>query len=214
MARTARLGLEVDSRGAVRGASSASRELQGTKRSAREATDELRRLTKGANELGGQATQTGGRINFLRQHVDNMHQGFLKARVSAGGLSTSFIALRQAAIVLIAVEVGKKFLEMADATKQMNAQLRLAVGAHSTLAQAQADVLRIANLTRSGLEETNTLYSKVSRQAQQLGKTQESAARFTETFTKTLKISGAGAAESASVRRSRPACCAATNSTR
>ncbi|WP_170112619.1 tape measure protein [Sphingomonas fennica] len=94
--------------------------------------------------------------------------------------------------------LGKQFLDIADQSKQMEAQLRLATASFGSFGQAQQDVGRIANATRNGLTETSTLYGNFVRASAAMGKTQDEAARATETFSKALKIGGAGAAEAAS----------------
>lgn len=89
------------------------------------------------------------------------------------------------------------FLAAADASKKLDAQLRLATQASGNFAQAQKDVLRIAQETRAGLEETASLYATFQRNARELGITQEQAARATETVSKAFQVSGASAAEAA-----------------
>ena len=97
-----------------------------------------------------------------------------------------------------AIALARSFLEIADSAKSLDAQLRLATAGFGSFGQAQADVRRIAADTRSGLEETASLYGNFSRGARELGATQAEAARATETFSKTLKISGADAGQAAS----------------
>lgn len=97
-----------------------------------------------------------------------------------------------------AAALVSEFLSLADASKSLDAQLRLATSGFGSFAKAQADVRRIAADTRSGLEETAALYGNFSRGAKELGADQEAAARATETFSKTLKISGADANQAAS----------------
>lgn len=97
-----------------------------------------------------------------------------------------------------AVALGlRTFTQYADAAASFTAQLRLATAQSGSFAQAQADVQRIADLTRSGIEETAQLYSAFQRNARELGITQEQAARATQTVSETFQISGASAAEAA-----------------
>jgi len=96
-----------------------------------------------------------------------------------------------------AVALARQFLDIADASKNLEAQLRLATNGFGSFTQAQADVRRIAADTRSGLQETADLYGNFSRSAKELGANQDQAARATETFSKTLRISGADANNSA-----------------
>src|SRR3546814_3874914 len=85
-----------------------------------------------------------------------------------------------------------------DLAKNLTAQLKLATAQSGNFGQAQADVKRIADATRNGLAETTDLYATFMRNGRELGITQDQAAKATETFAKTLKISGAGAAEASS----------------
>lgn len=93
---------------------------------------------------------------------------------------------------------GAAFLKLADQSKQLAAQLRLATAQFGSFGQAQQDVNRIAATTRNGLSETGTLYANFMRATKELGGQQWEAARATETFSKTLKVSGASQAEAAS----------------
>lgn len=120
---------------------------------------------------------------------------------SEGGGSTYLGGLRGAVGAFVGAYAGisgaREYLELTDAYKQYNAQLRLATAENGNLAQAQADTQRIAAETRSGLTETAQLYGTFQRNAAQLGLTQEQSARATEIITKSFKISGATASEAA-----------------
>lgn len=94
--------------------------------------------------------------------------------------------------------LGREFLQLADQSKQIDAQLKLATRSFGAFGQAQADVIRIAGATRNGLSETSSLYGNLIRATQTLGGTQDQAARATETFSKALKLGGADAAATAS----------------
>lgn len=119
----------------------------------------------------------------------------------AAGVSRSFNLAAGAALsylgAISAIGAAREFLRIADASKQMDAQLRLATQASGNFAQAQEDVRRIASETRTGLEETANLYATFQRNSQELGISQEQAARATETVSKAFQISGATAAEAA-----------------
>ena len=113
-------------------------------------------------------------------------------------VSTAMGTIKGALAGVASVALIGKFLQIADEAKQLDAQLRLATSGFGSLAQAQDDVARIADATRSGLSETASLYGNFVRGAKELGGTQAEAARATETFSKTLKISGADANQAAS----------------
>lgn len=87
---------------------------------------------------------------------------------------------------------------LADEANKISAQLHLATREFGSFATAQSDVQRISAETRNGLSATAKLYGNLVRASEPLGRTQEDAARATETFAKALKIGGAGAAEASS----------------
>lgn len=119
--------------------------------------------------------------------------GVTEAFVSrAAGIMSSALA----GVSVIALT--RQFLTLADEAKKLDATLKLATQGFGSFGQAQKDVNRIANDTRSGLSETASLYANFVRGAKELGGTQAEAARATETFSKTLKISGADANQAAS----------------
>lgn len=118
---------------------------------------------------------------------------------SGGGLAGAARTVRNVAAIGFAgyglAQGAREYLELTDAYKQYNAQLKLATAENGNLAQAQLDTQRIATTTRSGLAETAQLYATFQRNAGQLGLSQEQSARATETVTKAFQISGATAAE-------------------
>lgn len=122
----------------------------------------------------------------------------VEASRSTGAIGNSFKALGAGLAAYMTVDIARKFLEIADEAKKLDAQLRLATAGFGTFGQAQSDVRRISAETRSGLSETATLYGNFARGIKELGGSQADAARATETFSKTLKISGADANQAAS----------------
>lgn len=113
-------------------------------------------------------------------------------------ISSSLRGVGAALGITSVAAAGAAYLKLADQSKQLAAQLRLATAQFGNFGQAQQDVNRIAAETRNGLSETGTLYANFIRATKELGGQQWEAARATETFSKTLKISGAGQAEAAS----------------
>jgi tape measure domain-containing protein len=110
-------------------------------------------------------------------------------------ISTSLRGVGAAIGIASVGAAAQQYLKLADASKQMAAQLRLATQGFGSFSQAQQDVQRIAGATRNGLAETAGLYGNFARATKELGGQQFEAARATETFAKTLKISGATQAE-------------------
>lgn len=94
--------------------------------------------------------------------------------------------------------VAAELAKLSDAYKSQEAQLKLATASFGSFNQAQADVQRIADATRSSLSATTSLYANFARASQETGRSQAEAATATETFSKALKIGGADAASAAS----------------
>ncbi|WP_162254005.1 tape measure protein [Sphingomonas sp. Root50] len=116
-------------------------------------------------------------------------------------MSRSVKVMAGALAGISAIAAARAFLEIADEAKNLDAQLKLATQSSGSFAQATDDVRRIADDTRSGLEETSRLYGNFQRNARQLGITQDQVARATETVSKTFKISGASTAEASGATR-------------
>lgn len=131
------------------------------------------------------------------------------AKKSSSDIERALDSVRQSAQALKATVIGaisvagvaaasRAYLDLADKSKQLNAQLTLATKSFGSLDQAQQDTARIAKETRVGLEATTALYGTMLRASEPLGRSQADAARATETFGKALKLGGAGAAEASS----------------
>lgn len=138
-------------------------------------------IAKSARTARGRSSEIESSLNSLRKTAASV-KATLAGAITIGS----------------ALAVGRAYLEIADRAKQMSAQLNLATKDYGSLGQAQQDTNRIAAETRTGLEATTALYTTMLRASQPLGKSQQEAARATETFGKALKLGGAGTAEAAS----------------
>lgn len=135
----------------------------------------------------------------LRLRADRLERELREVERRVGGSASRMKGLLSGLLAGASVlALAKQFLDVADASKKMEAQLRLASDQLGTFGQASEDVRRIAAETRSGLLETTSLYGKFIISARALGKSQGDAARASETFAKSLKVGGASAQEAAS----------------
>lgn len=141
-------------------------------------TQQLDRQERAIHSLEREVTASTNRIGAAFQSISRSAAGF----VAGFGLGA----------------IVSELADLADTSKQLDAQLRLATATFGTFGQAQTDVRRIADETRGSLEATASLYGNFVRATEQIGGTQAQAARATETFAKALKIGGADAAEAAS----------------
>lgn len=142
-------------------------------------------LTARYDKLDRQLATAGSRVDRSLGAMEARGSAFAsKFTGYLGGISAG----------LLVAELGK----LADTSKQLDAQLRLATNGFGTFTKAQDDTRKIAAATRSSLEATTSLYGNFARASEQTGRSQADAARATETFSKVLKIGGADANAAAS----------------
>jgi uncharacterized phage infection (PIP) family protein YhgE len=123
-------------------------------------------------------------LESISRQLQQARNAFL-AFQGAMGLSTGVSALAQ----------------LADQVQQVNARLQLAVNGAREFAEAQKFAYRVAAQTGAGFEAVATLYGRLAQAASSFGLSQEQIARTTESAALALKVSGASAAEAASVVR-------------
>lgn len=87
---------------------------------------------------------------------------------------------------------------MADSFQNIQARLKLATRNAEEFAIANENIKRIAQASQSPLEETATLYTRISQSLLDAGGTQRQVAETTEALALALRLSGATAGESAS----------------
>ncbi|GLV21995.1 hypothetical protein TomMM35A_18480 [Sphingobium sp. TomMM35A] len=150
-------------------------------------------------DIGADSAQFDKAMSNVQRKLNGAGKNFetFGSKMSAMGARLSQ-GLAAAFATTSIVAAGGAYLKLADQAKQLSAQLQLATAQFGSFGQAQKDVNRIAAETRNGLTETGSLYANFMRATREIGGTQQQAARATETFSKTLKISGADASEAAS----------------
>lgn len=92
----------------------------------------------------------------------------------------------------------RSYAALTDASKQMEAQLKLATNSQQEFNQAQKELFAIAQNTTSPLEEVVTVYARLAPALDDIGRKNDAIA-VVDALTKALKISGATSAETASV---------------
>ncbi len=127
----------------------------------------------------------------LDRTMDRVGRGFKRV----GGMIAGAIAVGSV------VAAGRAMLQYAEAAKQLEAQLRLATDRSGNFLQSQRDVRRIAEATRSDINEVGALYAGFMRNSAELGISQMQAARAVQTVTEAFTISGSSAEEAANGTR-------------
>ena len=101
-------------------------------------------------------------------------------------------ALGRMASMLASAFAVSKIIEYADAYTNLQNRLKLVTDSTESLAQATQNVIDIAQNSRQALGATGDLYFKISQNAEKLGLSVADVSQVTETFGKTLALSGAG----------------------
>jgi len=100
-------------------------------------------------------------------------------------------ALKRMAGALAGLFATSKIIEYADAYTSLQNKLKLVTNSTTELGYATEEVAKIAKKTGQGLAATADLYFKISQNTEKLGVSMIDVSRITETFAKTLAISGA-----------------------
>lgn len=92
-----------------------------------------------------------------------------------------------------AAALAAQYAAAVDPVKNMRAQLDLATASQQEFNQAAADTARIADLARTPITDTATLYARLLTPLREVGRSQQDASNVTEAFALGLKISGSSA---------------------
>ena len=142
------------------------------------------KIEASALKAGKSLESMGGSANSAAASSERLAQAGQK-------LGTAFAAASAA------LGIGQ-LIQTSDAYTKLTAQLRLATTGQTEYANAYAQVSRIATTAQSDLAGTAVLYARITSATRELGVAQSQVAAITETVSLALKVSGAGAAESAS----------------
>ncbi len=114
---------------------------------------------------------------------------------SSEKLKSSFIGLRGAAASLGAAMAFRQVVKAADTFQLLNARIALVTDTTKEAESVYGDLLAMSQRTRSELESTVTLYTRLARATGELGLTTRDLMMTTEAISQSFKISGASTAE-------------------
>jgi len=106
-------------------------------------------------------------------------------------------ALGRAMSLVASGFVVREFTRWLDTTTRLRGQLSLVAEGTQEVAAAQRALLSVAQETRTSLEDTTTMYVRVSQAAGDLGLTQDEVLRITRTVNQSLALSGTTATQAA-----------------
>lgn len=175
------------------------RALQAEIQRAAQQYEQLRRSGKlTAQELAVAQQQLTQRVRESREELQQL------ARAQSGGGVLSELGGRigvgggVVAGVAGAAAIAAQYASAVDPIKKMEAQLKLATESQEEFAKAQAETFRIAQENQAPLEDVVTLYSRLTPALRDVGRGQGDAIKIIDAVTKSLRISGATAQETAS----------------
>jgi tape measure domain-containing protein len=112
------------------------------------------------------------------------------------GVTKASSALRGFGAVLASLGIGliaREAILMADTFTRMSGQLALVTNSAQQLAAAEKQLFTMSQNTRVGYETTVSLFSRLARSTENLGVSQQSVMRVTETINKAMIVSGTSA---------------------
>lgn len=164
---------------------------------------ELGKLRTQYDLLRATGNLTGRELIIAQQQLTaRIRETKAEMRQMAGGSGGQLGALAPVAAAVggavSGIEAARAFASLTDQSKQMTAQLKLATRSQEEFNRAQAETFRIAQENQAPIGDVVTLYSRLAPALRDAGRGQEDALKIIEAVTKSLRISGATAQETAS----------------
>lgn len=146
--------------------------------------------TTGLRGVSDELGRVGSTTDKAAGSTEKLDRGFTGINRTASLLRTTFVAL--------GVSLGvSQIVQAADTYTLLNSRLQLVTDSTAELTSVQGQLFAIAQETRSSFEATVTVFTRVARAGDELGRTNQEIVRVTETLNKAIAISGATAQESA-----------------
>ncbi|NIF57541.1 tape measure protein [Enterobacter sp. Ap-916] len=136
-----------------------------------------------------------GGLDSLGSSTSGLSNGLDKAGRSASSTASSFSGLSRVAASLMAILSVQQVAQYADAWTTLNNKLSNAIRPNQQLADVTETVFNITQQTRSSLEATATLYSRLERATRSYGASASELAKLTTIINQGFIVSGATAQE-------------------
>lgn len=153
------------------------------------------------DEFKNAAQQAIPVVGQLDRSLDGANQELketelLSEKVSGelAGLKTGFNTVTGALAALGIGVTAQELARTADEWSNLNARVKIAVGAHGDVKAAMADVVEIARNTNSNLTATGDLYARLTKIGQEMNIPQEQVLLLTKTINQAIQVSGGSAA--------------------
>jgi tape measure domain-containing protein len=146
-----------------------------------------------AADLERTRVQTEASLRAIRASVEAIPAPATRAQSALAGFAGGIAAIGFTYIISGLRETTGAMMDFADKASTIQAKLTLATSKFGDFAQANKDVVAIANKTRADIGSVTDLYSTMARNATTLKLSQQQVAQATTSVGMALKISGAGA---------------------
>lgn len=134
-------------------------------------------------------------LENLAKQAQKPNKQLPKLKHNSDKLKSSFIGLRGAAASLGAAMAFRQVVKAADTFQLLNARIALVTDTTKEAESVYGDLLAMSQRTRSELESTVTLYTRLARATGELGLSTRDLMMTTEAISQSFKISGASTAE-------------------
>lgn len=134
------------------------------------------------------------RMEFAVRVKDEASHNLQRVSREVDGLTDALKALGGG---LISIATVAEIARLADTYRLVSNRLRIVTSSTAELNTIQDELIDLSNRTRSSFTATADLYSRVARSSRNLGLSQQDLLDFTETVSKSIRISGSTAQEAA-----------------
>lgn len=118
-----------------------------------------------------------------------------KAEKSTSSLNSTWSRFQTLLAGLAIGYAVKEFIQMSDAMTLLDARMKLAAGSSQEYAASQKALIALSEANRTGLQETASLYIKLSEPIRRMGGDTATVTAIVDSFQKSLKLGGASTAE-------------------
>jgi len=160
---------------------------------AQQEVDKLEKEVQQAELAFNNFSQASTKANNELKETETLSQ---RVNGEISGLKTGFNAVTGALAALGIGATAQEIAQTADEWSNLNARIKIAVGAHGDVKAAMADVIDIARTTNSNLTATGDLYARLTKIGQEMKIPQEQVVQLTKTISQAIQVSG-GSASSA-----------------
>lgn len=143
-----------------------------------------------------QIKQLADQLKSIDKSSNDLNRSFRSAFGGIGGIIRNTLGvLGTLGVVNSLQEIVTTVIQAADAFGVLDARFRTLFGNADQARQAISDVTQISIASGKALDGVAKLYEKAIRAGEQFGITQEDAAKITEGFSQSLRVSGASTQE-------------------